>query len=99
VDDVIFPASEPDPPKTAYDVIFYYSCGMLSREEMLGLLTLWPYAPQKPPNLDEWKPAPVFPPHDSFEASVGRGYDEGLLSAADYDLILDALADDTPGER
>ncbi|MEJ5914664.1 hypothetical protein [Pseudokineococcus sp. 1T1Z-3] len=67
--------------------------GKLTREQMLESLTTRPYEPSRGVQAGEWDPAPASEPAGSFEATVGRALDDGLLTGENYDAVLDALAD------
>jgi len=77
--------------RTAYEVAQRYALGELTRERMVEVLSSWAYEPSPAMNLREWDLAPAPEPAGSFEATVGRAHDEGLLSGEDYDAVLDAL--------
>lgn len=78
--------------RNAYEVAQRFAAGEITREQMLEALTRWPYRPSTPPPVEEWNITPAPAAAGSFEAAVGRAYDDGLLTAEDYDAILDALA-------
>jgi hypothetical protein len=64
---------------------------------MLDALIRWPYEPDEALPVEEWNITPVqAAAPGSFEDTTGRAYDDGLLSAEDYDAILDGLADREP---
>lgn len=79
--------------RTAYEVAQRYAAGEITREQMLAALTSWPYQPSEPLPVQEWNITPVPVAPGSFEDTVGRAYDDALISAEDYDTILDARAE------
>lgn len=86
---------------TAYEVAQRYAAGEISREQMLEALIGWDYVPGEPAPENDWYGTPYNPP-GSFEKTTARAYDDGLISAEDYDEILEALADepaDEPGSE
>lgn len=76
--------------ETAYDVARRYYQGKLTRAEMVNTLVNWDYPPEHDPQGDD-TPAPNDP--RCFSETVGRAYDNGLLSDADYDEVLDRWLD------
>lgn len=81
---------------TAYEVAQRYAAGEITREQMLQALIGWDYVPGEPAPANDWYGMPNDPP-GSFEETTARAYRDGLISAQDYDEILDALADPEPG--
>ena len=83
--------------RTAYEVAQRYAAGEITHEQMLAALTRWPYQLSTALPVEEWNITPVPATPGSFEDTVGRAYDDGLISADDYDTILDSLTDVEPG--
>jgi hypothetical protein len=81
---------------TAYEVAQRYAAGEITGEQMRDALIRWPYEPDEALPVEEWNITPVQAAPGSFEDTTGRAYDDGLLSAEDYDAILDGLADREP---
>jgi len=79
---------------TAYEIAVRCAAGEIDRETMRRELIEWvyekPMAPSAYPDVNDVRPIA----EGGFNNQVGRAYDHGFLDAADYDLILDALADD-----
>jgi hypothetical protein len=81
-------------PDDAYRVVHSYARGEIPRDEMIAVLAAWPYEEPRdlPPGpLGAWEDGVVLLPEGSFECTVGRAFDEGLLSSEDYHAIVDAM--------
>jgi hypothetical protein len=74
-----------------YEIAQRYALGQIPRDEMIAALAAWPYGEDFVPS-NYWDDIGVSP-QDSFSRTVGRAFDDGLLSDEDYDAILDAMAD------
>lgn len=81
--------------RTPYEVIQAHAAGEITRQQMLEALSAWPYTEPDPLPVGEWDITPTPTAPGSFEATVGRAYDDGLLSAGDYDTLVQALTDRT----
>jgi hypothetical protein len=60
------------------------------RDEVIAVLAAWPYEEPRdlpPGSLGAWEDGVVLLPEGSFECTVGRAFDEGLLSDEDYHAI------------
>jgi hypothetical protein len=73
-----------------YEIAQRYALGQIPREEMIAALAAWPYEQDFVPS-DYWDDVGVSPER-GFENTVGRAFDDGLLSDDDYNAILDAMA-------
>jgi hypothetical protein len=74
-----------------YEIAQRYALGEISWEETLAALASWPYEEDFAPT-DYWDDIGVSP-EGGFRHTVGRAFDDGLLSDEEYDAILDAMAD------
>lgn len=77
---------------TPYEVAQRYAAGEISRDQMLNALVSWPYQPEEPLPVQEWDTTPVPSGAGTFEETTAEAYRDGLISAEDYDAILDSLA-------
>jgi hypothetical protein len=79
-----------------YEIAQRYALGEISRDAMLDALTSWTYEepPQVPAGpLGAWEDGVVPLPEGSFERTVQRAFDDGLLDGEEYETILRAIAD------
>lgn len=79
-----------------YEIAQRYALGQIGHEDMIAALIAWPYdePPESQPGpLGAWEDGVVPLPEGSFERTVGRAFDDGLISAEDYESILRAIAD------
>jgi hypothetical protein len=80
---------------TAFEIAVRCAAGEIDRATMRRELIGWKYDRYEgPPNpyADLNDVPPII--ECSFKHQVGRAYSDGFLNAEDYDLILNALADD-----
>ncbi|PPK94740.1 hypothetical protein CLV92_107243 [Kineococcus xinjiangensis] len=80
-------AQSPDPTEP-YAIAHRYAAGELSWDEALPLLAQWHYEPSFQPANDADELG--IEPDGSFSSTVGRALDDGLITAAQYDQVLDA---------
>jgi hypothetical protein len=79
-----------------YEIAQRYALGEISRDAMLEALTSWAYEEPSeiPPGpLGAWEDGVALLPDGSFERTVQRAFDDGLLDSEEYETILRALAD------
>ena len=79
-----------------YEIAQRYALGEIPRDAMIAALISWPY--EEPPELaagplGPWEDGVVPLPEGSFERTVGRAFDDGLLDEAAYETVLRALPD------
>jgi hypothetical protein len=72
-----------------YEITQRYALGEIPRPEMIAALATWSYE-------QDWVPSSYWDdigisPDGGFENTVGRAFDDGLLSDEDYNAILDAM--------
>ncbi len=87
--DVLLRQVERDGRPDAFAVAERYALGELSRDELRATLSAWPYVPDREP-AGYWDDIGITP-DGSFEATVGRAFDAGLIDDGDYDAIVLAL--------
>ena len=76
-----------------YEICQRYALGQITREQLIDTLSRWPYDEDEPAPgpMGEWDDSITGLPDESFEATVGRAFSQGLLSADDYDAIVQRL--------
>lgn len=77
---------------TAYEIAQRYAAGDLSHEQMIEALLAWPY--QRDTTLDRnfWDDTVGdFWQHGTFGETVGRAFDEGLVSGEDYEYLAQRI--------
>lgn len=77
-----------------YEIAQRYALGEIPRDQMIAALASWPYEwpPATPAGpLGAWDDSVAVSPEGSFTRTVGRAFDDGLLSDEDYEAILDAM--------
>lgn len=79
-----------------YEVAERYAAGDIGRDTLIRELSVWPYVKNEGAAAAqaEWDSTPYPDTPGSF-AEVGKAFDDGLIDAEAYDLILDA-PDDVP---
>lgn len=77
-----------------YEVAERYAAGDIDRETVIRELSAWPYVQNEGAAAAqaEWDSTPYPDTPGSF-AEVGQAFDDGLIDAEAYDLILDASED------
>jgi hypothetical protein len=75
-------------PGDAFAVAERYALGEISRDELRATLCAWPYAASRV-MADYWDDIGITA-EGSFEATVGRAFDDGLIDGDDYDAIVHA---------
>lgn len=82
-----------------YEIAERYAAGDIDRNAMIRELSAWPYVKNEglAAAQDEWESTPYPDTPGSFE-EVGQAFDEGLIDAEAYELILDA-SDEVPASE
>lgn len=76
--------------ESPYEIAQRYAAGDISGEEMIDALVAWPY--ERDPSLDGdcWeKTSAGGSLEGSFGETVGRAFDDGLISGEDYDYLAE----------
>jgi len=79
------------PHANPYEIAQRYALGHIPRDDMITALAAWPYALDFVPS-NYWDDLGISP-EDGFENTIGRAFDDGLLTDDDCDAILAAMAD------
>jgi hypothetical protein len=79
--------------ETPYEVAQRYAAGDITHAQMIDALIAWPYPRDPSLDGDYWeKTYAGGSPEGSFGETVGRAFDDGLITGEDYDY----LAEHTP---
>ena len=73
-----------------YEIAQRYAAGDITREQMIDALVAWPYERDATLDGDYWdKTYPGAPQYGTFSATVGRAYDDGLISGEEYEYLAE----------
>lgn len=79
---------------SAYEIAARYHLDEIDRSTMLAELSRWPYeTTPRAAEADVWRADGQVPVAGSFADEIGRAFDDGLLTDADYDELLDGWAE------